>query len=196
MQPHNGPMIHHTYRRWFLCSLACSLASGCATNRPTAANFSVRRIDHADQSKVLDAAVAALVENGFQIDRVDRMEGVVTTLPAPIRSDDRASQRGRRLSADRSTRRIGYVLVEQEGTTCSVYCKIVVQRSMTEIHRLMALDQSGGDLPTDTAIDRGAASTREQNMVWEPVRRDRTAERRIHASTLERLGRAAPKPNP
>jgi len=187
-------MKRHLYRRWFLCVVAGFLASGCATNRPTTANYSLRRIDNSSHQQVLDATVAALVENGFQIDRLNREEGVVTTLPAPVRSNDRASQRGRRLSAAPELRRIGHVLVEQEGTGCSVYCKIVVQQSMTAIHRMMAHDQGGGDLPTDTAIDRGAAATREQNMVWEPVRRDRVAERQIHAATMERLGRAAPSP--
>ena len=44
------------------------------------------------------------------------------------------------------------------------------------------------DVPNDTAIDRDAATTKEQNTVWEPVGRDKSAERIIVQAILDRAG--------
>lgn len=180
-------MNSHVHRLGILFLLAIVAVHGCASPRPTAANYSVRRIEQRDRVEVLEAVVAALASLGYQIDRVDHAEGLVTTLPTTVRPDDRAARSHRGMSAARDLRRIAQVRVEQTDQTSSVYCRVVVQHSTTEVHRMFGQDQRGRDVPNDTAIDRDAATTREQNTVWESIRRDRVAERQLHAATLERL---------
>jgi hypothetical protein len=54
---------------------------------------------------------------------------------------------------------------------------------------MYAADRSGSDLPgQQTAIDRDAATTAEQNTVWRTLRRDTAAERQILDAILEHTG--------
>jgi hypothetical protein len=78
--------------------------------------------------------------------------------------------------------------VAQNGNDVNVYCKVVVQEQTTETHRMFAQDSTLSDVPHDTAIDRDAATTTQQNTVWRTVQRDKAAERRILEAVLERAG--------
>ena len=68
-----------------------------------------------------------------------------------------------------------------------MFCKVDIQHQTTEAHRLLAFDRTGSDMPGRTPIDRDAATTIEQNTVWETVRRDKATERAILRAILDRM---------
>lgn len=138
-----------------------------------------------DRAAVFNAAELALTGLGYRIDRRDVSSGVLTAQPASGEGRERSGPRPLRLSSRNITRRVAEVQVESAGETVSVYCQVLVQEQTTQAYRLLAHEQRGSDTPTDTAIDRDAATTTEQNTVWRTVRRDRDGERRILAAIAD-----------
>lgn len=162
----------------------------CADPDPTPVNYGVRQVALSDRSLVLDAAEAALVEHGFAIASRDPAEGVMRSDPIENDPRDRSSRPGSGISSSARTRRTAEVRVAGAADRVNVYCKILVEEQATQAYRMYAPDRSGNDLPgAQTAIDRDAATTVEQNTVWRTLRRDTAAERQILASILERTGR-------
>lgn len=166
------------------------LASGCATTAATPVNYSIRPVTERNVELVLDAAEAALVENGFAIAQRNAKERTITTVPVEETIDPGDTTLRSRLRS--RTRKVADIRVEQVSGETRVFCKVAVQQQTTETYRLMASDKASSDLPHDTPIDRGAYSTPEQNTVWDTIRRDGAAERAILASITKRAGEKAP----
>lgn len=171
-------------------AFAIMILSGCATTAATPVNYSIRPVAERNVESVLDAAEAALVENGFAIALRNAKERTITTVPVVETADPGDTSLRSRLR--RQTRKLADIRVEQVSDETRVFCKVAVQQQTTETHRLMASDKSSSDLPHDTPIDRGAYSTPEQNTVWETIRRDGAAERAILASITKRVGEKSP----
>ncbi len=55
--------------------------------------------------------------------------------------------------------------------------------------------RGGSDEPRNTAIDRDAATSDEQNTYWRTLRGDKAAERELLADILEKSGQPS-SPNP
>ncbi|MDO8630820.1 MAG: hypothetical protein Q7R41_10035 [Phycisphaerales bacterium] len=167
---------------------ACLLAlTACESPEPTPLDYGVRQVRQADRSVVLDAAEAALVERGYSIAKRDPAEGVITTESIENDPRDRGSRSGVGLSSAVKTRRFVEVRVAGPGDSTKVYCKVLVQEQAAQAYSMYAADRSGSDLPgQQTAIDRDAATTAEQNTVWRTLRRDTAAERQILGAILER----------
>jgi len=140
--------------------------------------------------EVFDAAELALIDAGFQIERRDAVEGVLTSQPIFGSRDPGAGSRGPRLSSRGDVRRLAEVRVQTVAADVDVSCRVLVQEQSTQVYRIV--DQHGGsdDRPNTTPIDRDAATTTQQNTVWRTLRRDKVAERQILADINERVGRA------
>ncbi len=148
---------------------------GCASRDTQPMNYAVRGAPSADRGTSLDAAEAALISLGYTIAKRDTAGGLIVTEPIAI---ERTGERS--LRADNPLRKIAEVRVAGSGDGLKVHCKVVIQEQLTESYRLLAFERGGDDLPGhQTAIDRDAATTAEQNTVWRTVRRDKVAEREI-----------------
>ncbi len=164
----------------FLCS--------CAAPSPTPMDYTVRHVQERERSAALDAAEAALIDLGYQIERRDPAEGVITTQPVEAQAG-LDSTRPVRLSSRGKTRRTVEIRIQNDGDATKVYCKVLIQEQTTQAHRMFSSDRSGSDTPGDyTPINRDAATTTEQNTVWRTVRRDKFAERNILNAITEHTG--------
>ena len=152
---------------------------GCATDRLSSLSHSVCRLPGEDRDAGFARARAAVMALGFQIDRADPATGLITTKPLTVEAHEERGSPDVPWSAPRAFRRIAEVRFRAVDDVLRVYCKIEVQQQMTETHRILWQDLAATDIPSETAIDRGAASTAAQDDVWQVVRRDKAAERRI-----------------
>lgn len=80
------------------------------------------------------------------------------------------------------------VRVEDAETGVRIFCKVTVQTQSTQSYRLLSGERSGDDRAETTPIDRDAATTAEQNSVWQTVRRDKPTEHLVLAAILRALG--------
>ena len=175
-----------------LASVAVVSWAGCASPGASRVDYGVRLVRDCERRSVFDAAEAALVGAGYRIDRRDFAEGVLSTHPIPGVGTGPAAPRGVRVSSPNHLRRVAEVRIEEAGDVIKVHCRIVVQEQTTRVHRLLAEHYRAADLPTDTPIDREAATTSPQNTVWQTVRRDKAAERAILAHITEQTGGGFP----
>ncbi len=174
--------IRHSAFGWLV------LLTSCAAPSPTPVDYTVRHVQKRDRSATLDAAEAALIELSYNIERRDPAEGVITTQPVEAQAG-LDSTRAASLSTHPKTRRIVEVRVQNEDGATKVFCKVLIQEQTTQAHRMFASDRSGSDAPGDnTAINRDAATTAEQNSVWRTLRRDKSTERNILNAIIERTG--------
>ncbi|MCH8146799.1 MAG: hypothetical protein IH987_02260 [Planctomycetes bacterium] len=171
----------------FVMCLTIAALGGCATQAPTAANFSVRHFENGDRDVFLAAAAAAFEQSGYETSPHDPDTGRLVSAPRFDVAGDQPSGRASTLSSKSLMRRIAEIRVEQPGDRVSVFCRVLVQEQTTRVHRMLAFDQSGSDSPATTPIERDAATTDRQNTVWATIRRDRWTERRILAVIGERV---------
>lgn len=165
---------------------------GCASAGPSAVSHSLRRVSAVDRQSLLDAAEAALLDLGYAIDLRDPAEGLLRTVPEESADEGERRLGGPRLSRGRLVRRVTEVRVQRGAGEANLFCRVMIQQQATGAYRMHAQATQGSDIPNETAIDREAATTAEQNAVWQTVRRDRAAESAVLAAILERAG-AAPE---
>ena len=171
-----------------MCGL---LVSGCVSAGPSPLSYGLRHVKGGDRAVVFETAQKAVAELGYAIDRADSTAGIITTVPIsePYRSGFPRS--GVRLSSQGRLRRVVQIRIDGRGDAVDVYCKVALEQQVTAAHRMFAYDRMGTDVPGATPIDREAATTTEQNTVWQTVRRDKAAERRILEAILERAGQSS-----
>ncbi len=161
------------------------LMAGCASPGPSTTGRAVAQMAGSDRVAVSNAAELALTGLGYRIDRRNVSAGILAAHAASGEGQEQYVRRPLRLSSGNITRRVAEVRVEGVGETVSVYCQVLVQEQTTQAHRLLGHEQRGYDTPTDTAIDRDAATTTQQNTVWRTISRDRDGERRILAAITD-----------
>lgn len=171
----------------FVMCLTVAKLGGCATQAPTAANFSVRHFENGDREVFLAAAAVAFEQTGYETSPREPDTGRLVSAPRFDVAGDKPAGWATKISSKSLMRRIAEIRVEQPGDRISVFCRVLVQEQTTRAHRMLAFDQSGSDLPATTPIERDAATTDRQNTVWETIRRDRSTERRILAVIGERV---------
>ncbi len=159
--------------------------SGCAAPGISALNYSVREVAQRTRGDALDAAEVALVNLDFVVARRDLAEGFLETRPLDGRFAGEAVDAS--IDGGRS-RRVVQVRLEESATGVRVFCKVSVQAQSTQSYRLLSGERSGDDRAETTPIDRDAATTSEQNSLWQTVRRDKAAERAVLAAMLRALG--------
>ncbi len=169
-----------------------ALLAACESPEPTSLNYGVRQIRLSDRSVSLEVVEAALVERGYAIARRDPIEGVIVTESIENDPQDRRGRSGVGLSSAPRTRRFAEVRLAGAGEESRVYCKVLVQEQSTRVYGMYSSDRAGSDLPgSQTAIDRDAATTVEQNTVWRTLRRDTAEERKVLDAIVERSGPGA-----
>lgn len=95
---------------------------------------------------------------------------------------------GTRATSRSRLRRVVHVRVTQSTDVVNVYCQVAIQEQTTEAHRMFRRNHMISDTPGETPIDREAATTDEQNIVWQTIGRDKAAERRILEAILAQTG--------
>jgi hypothetical protein len=181
-----------TRSRKLLWSSAVLLCVGaCASSGLSPLLYGVRHVRGGDPAAVFEAARAALIHAGYRIDRADADAGVITTLPITVSSRGEGVRIDHRLTSHGAVRRLAQIYITRSSPAqaappgdVSVYCKVVVQEQTTEAHRMFRHEHRASDIPGDTPIDREAATTMQQNTVWQTIHRDKAAERHILEEVL------------
>lgn len=158
--------------------------SGCVASGPVALRYSVRTAA-GELDRAWEASAATLSALGYQVDDRDRHSGVLTA--ESIDKKTVGVSTGARGRPPVLIRRRVELRVKPVSAGVKVFCKVVVQHQTTEAHRWLAFDRTSSDMPGRTPIERDAATTIEQNTVWETVRRDKATERAILSAILERM---------
>lgn len=166
------------------------LMAGCAATGPSPMAYGTHAFRGAERTEVFDAAELALLKAGFQIERRDSVEGVLTTQPIFGSRDSDADNRGPRLSSRGDVRRLAEVRVQTVAADVDVYCRVLVQEQSAQVYHIVDQRSGSDDRPNTTPIDRDAATTTQQNTVWRTLRRDKVVERQILADISERVERA------
>ena len=160
----------------------------CISARPTPLGYGVRAVRERDGDAVFRAADEVLTSMGYPVVRREPLNGVLVSRSQMGSSDaQEPDSRGASRLQDRY-RRVVELRITSTPDVVKVYCKVAIEAQATRAHLIYSLAGRGDDLPGQTAIDRDAATTTEQNTVWAIVRRDKTAERAILAAIVERTG--------
>ena len=160
----------------------------CVSARPTPLDYGVRLVREGDREAVFRVADDVLVSMGYPVVQREPLEGVLVSR-VEMRSagaqepDSRGASR-----AQGRHRRVVEVRVTSTAEFVKVFCKVAIEAQATRAHLIYSDARRGDDLPGQTAIDRDAATTTEQNTVWAIVRRDKAAERAILSAIVERTG--------
>ena len=170
-----------------LCA-AWLLTGGCASPGPSPLSYAVRHVQGGDPAVVFETAHAKLDSLGYRVGLADPVVGEITTLPIATTPNAERVHVGTRVGSQSRLRRLVHVRVTQSMDLVKVYCQVAIQEQRTEAHRMFRRNHMISDTPDDTPIDQEAATTDEQNMVWQTIGRDRTAERRILEAILEKTG--------
>ena len=164
------------------------LVGGCASPGPSPLNYGVRHIAGGDAAAVFWTARTTLVDLGYKIGSADPATGEIITHPVAMTSDDDRATIGTRVTSRSRLRRAVHIRLTENRDVVNVYCKVAIQEQTTEAHRMFRRDHMISDTPDETPIDREAATTDQQNVVWQTIGRDKAAERRILQAILERTG--------
>ncbi len=162
----------------FSCGMVL-LSHGCASPQRWSLQYAVRQIDGVDRDAVFAVAQQALVDEGLRLDRTDSASGIITTHPTEVEIGALRARNGSRFRSTSRLRRIAEVRLAPTATGQAVYCTVAIQQQASEAYRMFRHEAAGSDVPNETAIEREAATTVEQNTIWQTIRRDRATERRI-----------------
>lgn len=128
---------------------------------------------------LLESAEVVLVEMGYQVAERNLAAGMISTRPVESGRGGMRAGDGV-ISSSAPTRRLIQVRVESTPEGSRVFCKASVQEQVSQAAaQLLQSARSTDEGIGQTAIDRDAATTIEQNTFWRTVSRDRPLERRI-----------------
>ncbi len=171
---------------WWFGSLALLAASGC-TGPVEEMRATSRVIENADVEEVFFAA-RAILEREFGRVQVDRAGGRIVSIPVEYMAT-RASGTARDLIRAPSTlRRVAtFVMAPREGGVLA-RLRVDVERQDTAAREAVRMQEARlSDSPAYTPIERDAATTAGQNMVWTRLRRDTALERALLEELQERF---------
>jgi hypothetical protein len=171
--------------------LVSVLLPGCASREPAPVQFSVRRTA-APRDALLDSAEVVLIEMGYKIAKRDDAAGVIVTQPVQSRAGGVKAGDGV-ISSTSPARRVIEVRVESGPDGSRVSCKAALQEQVSQAAAQVLQSARAGDEGIgQTAIERDAATTAEQNTYWRTVSRDRSLERAVLDAVEKRNAAAAP----
>lgn len=176
---------------WLSLLLMCAWLGGCAAPTASPLTHSVRQAPGRSAGDAFDAAEAALVSLGYEIESRDPAEGVVRARPVAGKSGEPGVRTVAPGGSDKY-RRWPQVRVEDSPGGPRVYCRVQVQEQATATYRMLAEDRRADDDPGATALERESNTTGERNTVWATIGRDTAAERAILTAILKKLGVAEP----
>ena len=181
-------MRNLTLRMSINLGLALMCVGGCSAGVPSRLGHMRLELPH---HQVIDALKIAeqVVRDEYQfvVARLDRQQGILTTRPKESFERLARTRTGDWLRGRDRVRRTVELRAMPAGTGTELYCRAIVEVFYTERLRLFAPDRRIDDNPSYTPIDRGGASTEDQNAVWVFVRRDQPLERRLLSSIKQIL---------
>ena len=133
------------------------------------------------------AGEIVMTQMGYAVARSEPAKGVIVSHPVDVRSGRLRAGDGV-LSSSAASRRVVEVRVESTAEGTRVYCQVANQELASQEYQLFRAAHSGDEGIGETAIDRDAATTTEQNTVWRTVSRDRAEERAILDAIERRTG--------
>ncbi len=168
--------------------LLAGLVPGCLSSTPELRSYSVRPVLDGTPIDVLDRAESVLRGFGLTIGRRDGLRRVLVTNPFDVQTRLAEGARPGPPETYARRRRVVRVWVERGSgeKEVRVFCRVEVQERTTQALRMLSLDQRSSDVPDRTAIEREAATTVEQNTVWQTTRRDHAAERAILEAIIDK----------
>ena len=179
----------NTYSLLALPLLASLLAmTGCDTPAPNRTNYSYMRLQDQSRAAAFDAAERAMQER-FRLDRVDAQRGIIKSTPLEMTGQNDTGRVGDMVGAERRLRRTATTRVDGSDSMAEVWVRVIVEEYETNDRQLFDQDRSINDMPTETAADRGGATTPEQNALWRTTSRDKVLERSILRSISEMVNR-------
>jgi hypothetical protein len=162
--------------------------SGCETPTPTARSFNYMRLPTTSKSDAYTAAREVMRER-FRIEHEDRGAGIIRAFPQESAEAVFQGRVGDIVGVPRRVRKVATVHVTGSEKASEVFCKVVVQQDETEDRRLFDREMSIDDTPISTPVDRGSATTTEQNTIWRTTGRDKAMERAIRLAIDEVINR-------
>jgi hypothetical protein len=168
--------------------LSLPLMSGCAATGLSPQHYSVRTLPTEVMSELFEQVEMTLVGLGLRIDRREPLGGSITSAPFDATTRIGEGVLPPAPKPDAQDRRVALVHLRSTNGGYRVYCRVEVQREATQTFRLLSIEQTRTDVPSATPIEREAATTTEQNIVWKTVRRDFAAERAILDALLRQSG--------
>ena len=176
---------------------AAILATGPACNspQPTPRTFAVVDLPPAPQPELFDAVEAVLIAQGYELEGRPTDEGRFVTVPVPVEASAPTGDRAAPLRRRQPLREVVEVRVVSGRDGASVFCKVHVQERTGALHQMFARETSGTDVPSETAIEREAATTAEQDAAWRTVYRDRAKEHELLTALAELFPSLAPVAN-
>lgn len=177
-------MMRNRYIAFGFGSTIALLYCGCTTHNLSPLSYTVRAIPQMKRDAVLRQAQIALTKLDYTV-RLDHSGALIATQFIDNNGRRRPHRSSAAIQIPGKYRRIVQINVEEVDQILKIFCKVINEQRTTEMHRLLAYDQGTSDSPAQTPILRDAASTVEQNTVWQKLRRDKPAERRILAQIFE-----------
>jgi hypothetical protein len=175
-----------------LASSVCVMG-GCSTaNQPVPAGFSIRQSPEMTRDVALLRAEEALLSLGYHLEERQPVAGVLRTDPLMIPAGETTTTT--RPGGRRPTWVIVEVRVRNAVAAVELACRAELHEESTAAHLLYLRDQGRSDVPSETPIERDAATSERQNRAWRAIGRDRAREQAILAAILGAADDGTPAP--
>ena len=180
-----------TLRIGISLGLAILAVGGCSSAAPSQHRHMRLELSHEKGIDVLKIAERVLRDEfQFVVAPLDDRHDILTTKPKESFERFARTRTGEGLRRRHRVRRTVELRAVPAGTGTELYCRAIIEVFDTPRRQLFALDRRADDSPSYTPIDRGGASTEDQNAVWVFVRRDQPLERRLLSSIKQILSSA------
>lgn len=181
---------------WWLGSIALLVAAGC-TGPAEEVRATSRVIENVDSEEVFLAA-QAILQREFGRVQADRAGGRIVTVPVEYTATTASGTARDLVRAPSTLRRVAtFLMTPREGGVVA-RLRVDVQRQDTAVRETARGGGDGrlSDSPAYTPIERDAATTAGQNVVWTPLRRDTALERALLEELQERFAPPETAPAP
>ncbi len=148
------------------------------------------RVDEVKSANAMALAQRVLAKHGFRIKEADVDAMSIET--HPTEKTERGTD-GRLRSAvvklPNRVRRTASLEFSRRGDDLQAWCRVKLERLSTADHRVFSQQRQFEDAPTQTPIERDAATTPRQNTVWSSAGRDQAMEQAILSDLRQRIQR-------
>jgi hypothetical protein len=138
--------------------------------------------------QAMELARRVLAKEGFRLKSVDKDQLRIETQPSEqtVRGGE-GRLRDTVVKVPNRVRRTATLEFSDRGDELRAFCQVKIERLETGDFRVFAQQRQFNDVPTETPIDREAATTARQNTVWSSAGRDEAMEREILADLHDRV---------
>lgn len=128
-----------------------------------------------------------LANHGFRVKSADVDNYSIETYPNEKTERGNEGRIRDGLKLPNRVRRTASLEFAKRGSDMEAWCQVKIDRLTTSDHRVWAGQREFDDVPTQTPIDREAATTDKQNTVWTSAGRDESMEREILSDLRNRI---------